>query len=68
VTAAAPIPRSEEVYLAGMMVVADPYEDDDDANYRAPDNDIDLDLLQPDDDDFQDPGLASQLYLPLIQR
>jgi hypothetical protein len=68
VTAAAPIPRSEEVYLAGMTVVADPYEDDDDASYRAPDNDIDLDLLQPDDDDFQDPGLASQLYLPLIQR
>lgn len=68
VTSAAATPRSEEVYLAGMFVVPDPYEDADDANYYAPANDIDQDLLQPDDGDLQGPGAASQLFLPLIQR
>jgi hypothetical protein len=54
-------------FARGIIRVADPYEDADDANYEAPANDIDADLNQA-DDPLLDQVQSGGIFLPLIRR
>jgi hypothetical protein len=55
-------------YINGISQMADPYEDADDAGYEAPAEDVDADLLQPDDPSQHQPTVQDQIFLPLIAR